>query len=217
MPLKDNKLILNGNSLTIEDLVVAGYDESIVIEIEESKWEKITSCRELVDKWANEERCIYGVNTSCGGLVDHLLPKESDRVFQHNLIQNVSTQVGEFFSDTLVRMFMIARSNSLCRGYSGIKPENLKIYVEMINKYGGDLEGAVGVPEEQLRKAAQMAVCKINIDSDGRLVMTGVVRKTLAENPAEFDPRKYLGPAREELKEMIIRKNEKVLGSAGKA
>jgi len=71
MPLKDNKLKLDGNSLIIEDLVIAGYDESIVIEIEESKGEKITSCRKLVDKWANEERCIYGINTSCGGLVDH--------------------------------------------------------------------------------------------------------------------------------------------------
>jgi len=134
MPLKDNKLKLDGNSLTIEDLVIAGYDESIVIEIEESKWEKITSCRKLVDKWANEERCIYGINTSCGGLVDHLLPKESDRAFQQNLIRSISTQVGEFFSDSLVRMFMIARANSLCRGYSGIKQENLTIYVDMINK-----------------------------------------------------------------------------------
>lgn len=90
-------------------------------------------------------------------------------------------------------------------------------YVEMINKYGGKMENAVGVPEEQLRKAAKSAVCKINIDSDGRLVVTAIVRKVFAEQPSEFDPRKYLGPAREELKKLIVAKNTNVLGSAGKA
>ncbi len=93
----------------------------------------------------------------------------------------------------------------------------LQEYIQMINKYGGKMENAVGVPEDQLRKAAKMAVCKINIDSDGRLVVTAVIRKVFAESPAEFDPRKYLGPAREELKKLIIHKNTEVLGSAGKA
>ena len=92
----------------------------------------------------------------------------------------------------------------------------LKEYIEMINKYGGKMENAVGVPEEQLRKAAKSAVCKINIDSDGRLVMTAIIRKIFAEKPSEFDPRKYLGPAREELIKMYIRKNENVLGSANR-
>ncbi|MBN2057298.1 MAG: class II fructose-1,6-bisphosphate aldolase [Candidatus Saganbacteria bacterium] len=90
-------------------------------------------------------------------------------------------------------------------------------YVQMINKYGGKMENAVGVPEDQLRKAAKSAVCKINIDSDGRLVVTAVIRKVFAEKPSEFDPRKYLGPAREELKKLIVAKNTNVLGSAGKA
>jgi fructose-bisphosphate aldolase class II len=90
-------------------------------------------------------------------------------------------------------------------------------YVAMINKFGGKMDNAVGVPEEQLRKAAQSAVCKINIDSDGRLVMTAIIRKVFAEQPSEFDPRKYLGPAREELKKLIVAKNTNVLGSAGKA
>ncbi len=88
-------------------------------------------------------------------------------------------------------------------------------YVDMINKNGGKLDDAVGIPESQLRKAASSAVCKINIDSDGRLAMTAMIRKVLAESPKEFDPRKYLGPAREELKAMIIAKNRNVLGSAG--
>ncbi len=97
-------------------------------------------------------------------------------------------------------------------GSSSVLPK----YVKIINSNGGALKDAVGIPEEQLRKAAKSAVCKINIDSDGRLVMTAICRQIFAEKPAEFDPRKYLGPAREELKKMIIAKNENVLGSAGK-
>ncbi len=98
-------------------------------------------------------------------------------------------------------------------GSSSVLPK----YVDIINNNGGQLQAAVGIPAEQLRKAAKSAVCKINIDSDGRLVMTALIRKVFAEKPAEFDPRKYLGPAREELTQMIIEKNETVLGSAGKA
>ncbi|MBW1766422.1 MAG: ketose-bisphosphate aldolase, partial [Deltaproteobacteria bacterium] len=97
-------------------------------------------------------------------------------------------------------------------GSSSVLPK----YVDIINNNNGDLKAAVGIPEDQLRKAAKSAVCKINIDSDGRLVVTAIVRKILNENPAEFDPRKYLGPAREELMKMIIEKNRNVLGSAGK-
>lgn len=93
----------------------------------------------------------------------------------------------------------------------------LPFYVDMINNNGGALKAAVGIPSEQLRKAAKSAVCKINIDSDGRLAMTAMVRKVFAEKPEEFDPRKYLGPAREELIKMMIEKNENVLGSAGQA
>jgi len=89
-------------------------------------------------------------------------------------------------------------------------------YVKMVNKFGGNLKGAVGVPEEQLRKAAAMNVCKINIDSDGRLVVTAIIRKVLTEKPEVFDPRKYLGPAREELKTLLIHKNTHVLGSANR-
>ena len=90
-------------------------------------------------------------------------------------------------------------------------------YVKMINEFGGKLKDSVGIPEEQLRQAAKSAVCKINIDSDGRLAMTATIRKVLAEKPGEFDPRKYLGPARAALKEMYMEKNINVLGSAGQA
>jgi fructose-bisphosphate aldolase class II len=98
-------------------------------------------------------------------------------------------------------------------GASSVIPE----YVEMINQYGGDLAGAKGVPEEMLRKAASMAVCKINIDSDLRLAFTATIRKYLAENPGHFDPRQYLGPARTAIKEMVKHKIINVLGCDGKA
>ncbi|MCL1928443.1 MAG: class II fructose-1,6-bisphosphate aldolase [Treponema sp.] len=90
-------------------------------------------------------------------------------------------------------------------------------YVKIIEQFGGKLPDSVGIPEEQLRKATKSAVCKINIDSDGRLAMTAMIRKTFAEKPDEFDPRKYLGPARDELKKMYAEKNKNVLGSAGQA
>ncbi|MCP4196845.1 MAG: class II fructose-1,6-bisphosphate aldolase [Proteobacteria bacterium] len=97
-------------------------------------------------------------------------------------------------------------------GSSSVVPK----YVDIINSSGGALKDAVGIPAEQLRQATKSAVCKVNIDSDGRLAITAVVRKTLIDKPEEFDPRKYLGPAREELKNMIIDKNKNVLGSAGR-
>jgi fructose-bisphosphate aldolase class II len=87
-------------------------------------------------------------------------------------------------------------------------------YVQMIEKFGGKLSDSVGIPEEQLRRAAKSAVCKINIDSDGRLAMTALIRKVLSEKPDEFDPRKIMGPARDELKKLYAHKNVNVLGSA---
>ena len=90
-------------------------------------------------------------------------------------------------------------------------------YVKIINEHGGKLKDSVGIPESQLREAAKSAVCKINIDSDGRLAMTALIRKVLCEHPDVFDPRKYLAPAREALKKMYMHKNIDVLGSAGQA
>jgi fructose-bisphosphate aldolase class II len=98
-------------------------------------------------------------------------------------------------------------------GASSVIPE----FVKTINQYGGNMPDAIGIPEEMLKKAAKMAVCKINIDSDLRLAMTASVRKYLAENPAHFDPRQYLGPARTAIKDMVAHKITAVLGSAGKA
>lgn len=88
--------------------------------------------------------------------------------------------------------------------------------VALINKYGGKLEDAIGIPEEELRRAAASSVCKINIDSDGRLAMTAAIREVFATKPSEFDPRKYLGPARDSLKELYKHKTISVLGSANR-
>lgn len=98
-------------------------------------------------------------------------------------------------------------------GASSVLPE----YVDIINTFGGKMPGAKGVPEEMLRKAASMAVCKINIDSDLRLAMTAMIRKSLSEDPANFDPRKYLAAAREAIKQVVRHKIVDVLGCNGKA
>jgi len=87
----------------------------------------------------------------------------------------------------------------------------------MINEYGGSMPGAMGVPEDMLRQAAKSSVCKINIDSDLRLAMTGTIRKYFAENPGHFDPRQYLSPARAAIKGLVMNKLTNVLGCDGKA
>jgi fructose-bisphosphate aldolase, class II len=89
--------------------------------------------------------------------------------------------------------------------------------VAIINQYGGEMKDSIGIPEEQLRRAATSAVCKINIDSDGRIAMTAAIREFFAKEPSKFDPRQYLGPARESLKKLYVHKIVNVLGSANKA
>ncbi|MCL2637380.1 MAG: class II fructose-1,6-bisphosphate aldolase [Oscillospiraceae bacterium] len=90
-------------------------------------------------------------------------------------------------------------------------------FLEEINKYGGDMPGAIGIPEDMLRQAAKSAVCKINIDSDIRMAMTAAIRKYMAQNPGHFDPRQYFVPARQAVKDMVAHKISNVLGCNGKA
>ena len=122
--------------------------------------------------------------------------------------------------DPKIRLDILAEIEKRIPGFpivlhgSSSVPQDL---VKIINENGGKLKDAIGIGEDQLRAAAKSAVCKINIDSDGRLAMTAAIRKVFAEKPGEFDPRKYLGPARTSLKELYIRKNQEVLGSAGHA
>ena len=98
-------------------------------------------------------------------------------------------------------------------GASSVMPE----YVKMINQYGGEMPDAIGIPEDMLRKASSMAVCKINVDSDLRLALTATIRKHFAENPSHFDPRQYLKPARAAIQDVVEHKMTAVLGCAGKA
>ena len=122
--------------------------------------------------------------------------------------------------DPKIRLDILAEIEKRIPGFpivlhgSSSVPQDL---VAIINANGGKLKDAIGIGEDQLREAAKSAVCTINIDSDGRLAMTAAIRKVFNDKPEEFDPRKYLGPARDELKKLYIRKNQEVLGSAGHA
>jgi fructose-bisphosphate aldolase class II len=149
-------------------------------------------------KQTNVDSLAISIGTSHGAYKFKVKPGESVPPLRFDILEEVEKRIPGF--------------PIVLHGASSV----LQDYITMINKYGGKMDNAVGIPEEQLRKAAKSAVCKINIDSDGRLVITAVIRKVFAEKPAEFDPRKYLGPAREELVKMYMSKNEKVLGSSGR-
>lgn len=176
--------------------VLAGIEEHVVAE--KSSYTKPEEVVDFVNKTGVDSLAI-SIGTSHGAYKFKLKGGEQPPPLRFDILEEVEKKLPGF--------------PIVLHGSSSVPQE----YVEMVNKYGGKMEGAVGVPEEQLRKAAKSAVCKINIDSDGRLVVTAVIRKVFSEKPGEFDPRKYLGPAREELIKLLKHKNEHVLGSAGKA
>jgi fructose-bisphosphate aldolase class II len=176
--------------------VLAGVEDEVSHEV--SHFTKPEEVEAFVEKTRVDSLAI-SIGTSHGAYKFKVKPGEVVPPLRFDILEEIEKRVPGF--------------PIVLHGASSIEPA----YVKMINAYGGKMDDAVGIPEEQLRKAANSAVCKINIDSDGRLAMTAVIRKVFAENPAEFDPRKYLGPAREELIQMVKRKNEHVLGSAGKA
>jgi fructose-bisphosphate aldolase, class II len=138
------------------------------------------------------------IGTSHGAFKFKLQPGEEPPPLRFDILEEIERRVPGF-------PIVLHGASTVTRGH-----------VEMINQYGGRMDNTAGIPEEQLRRAAASAVCKVNIDSDGRLAMTAVIRKIFAEKPGEFDPRKYLGPARDELITMIMHKNSAVLGSAGR-
>ena len=174
--------------------VLAGIEEHV--SSEKSHYTKPEEVQEFVSKTGVDSLAI-SIGTSHGAY--KFKPGEEIPPLRFDILEEIEKKLPGF--------------PIVLHGSSSVLPE----YVNMINEFGGKMEGAVGVPEDQLRKAAKSAVCKINIDSDGRLVVTALIRKVFSEKPSEFDPRKYLGPAREELIKMIVKKNEDVLGSAGKA
>ncbi|MFH1837336.1 MAG: class II fructose-bisphosphate aldolase [Candidatus Omnitrophota bacterium] len=176
--------------------VLAGIEDEVSHEV--TNYTKPEEVEEFVAKTGVDSLAI-SIGTSHGAYKFKLKPGEKVPPLRFDILHEVEKRLPGF--------------SIVLHGASSVVPE----YIEIINKYGGKLDNAVGVPEEQLRKAAESSVCKINIDSDGRLAMTAKIREVLATKPSEFDPRKYLGPAREELIKMYSNKNKDVLGSAGKA
>lgn len=175
--------------------VLAGIEDEV--SAEHSHYTDPAQVEDFVKRTGVDSLAI-SIGTSHGAYKFKVKPGESVPPLRFDILEEVERRIPGF--------------PIVLHGASSVLQE----YVDMINKYGGKMENAVGVPAEQLRKAAKSAVCKINIDSDGRLVMTAIVRKVFIEKPTEFDPRKYLGPARDELIKMYKDKNENVLGSAGR-
>jgi fructose-bisphosphate aldolase class II len=175
--------------------VLAGIEDEV--SAAHSTYTKPEEVEDFVRKTGVDSLAI-SIGTSHGAFKFKLKPGESAPPLRFDILEEIERRIPGF--------------PIVLHGASSVVQE----YVELINAYGGRMEGAVGVPEEQLRRAAASAVCKINIDSDGRLAVTARVREYLAKNPGEFDPRKYLGAARKELVKLIKHKNEAVLGSAGK-
>jgi len=176
--------------------VLAGVEDEVSHKV--SHYTKPEEVEAFVEKTGVDSLAI-SIGTSHGAYKFKVKPGEQVPALRFDILEEIEKRVPGF--------------PIVLHGASSVEPA----YVKMINTFGGQIDDAVGIPEEQLRKAAGSAVCKINIDSDGRLAMTAIIRKVFAENPAEFDPRKYLGAAREELVKMVKYKNEHVLGSAGKA
>lgn len=175
--------------------VLAGIEDEV--EAERSDYTRPEEVEEFVGKTGVDSLAI-SIGTSHGAYKFKVKPGEKPPPLRFDILEEIEKRVPGF--------------PIVLHGASSVMPQ----YVAMINQYGGKLDDAVGIPEDQLRHATQSAVCKINIDSDGRLAMTAAIRKVLAENPGEFDPRKYLGSAREALVEMVKYKNENVLGSANR-
>ena len=172
---------------------LAGVEDEINVSAEDSMYTRPEEVEEFVSRTGVDSLAI-AIGTSHGAFKFKGEPK-----LRFDILEEVARRLPGF--------------PIVLHGASSVVPE----FVDMINKYGGDMPGAQGVPEEMLRKAAQSAVCKINIDSVLRLAMTATIRKYFAENPSHFDPRQYLKPARAAIKEMVKHKIEHVLGCAGKA
>lgn len=172
---------------------LAGIEDDVKVKSEDALYTDPDEVQEFVEKTGVDSLAI-AIGTSHGAYKFKGEPK-----LRFDILEEVGKRLPTF--------------PIVLHGASSVLPE----YVEIINKFGGKMPGARGVPEEMLRKAASMAVCKINIDSDLRLAMTAMIRKSMAEDPANFDPRKYLAPARTAIKEVVQHKLVKVLGCNNKA
>ncbi len=176
--------------------VLAGIEDEV--KAEHSSYTKPEEVEDFVGKTGVDSLAI-SIGTSHGAFKFKVKPGELPPPLRFDILEEVEKRIPGF--------------PIVLHGASSV-PQDI---VDEINKYGGKMENTAGVSEDQLRRAARSAVCKINIDSDGRLAMTAAIRKVFAEKPGEFDPRNYLGPGRDKLKELYKHKIINVLGSAGKA
>lgn len=176
--------------------VLAGIEDEV--SAEHSSYTRPQEVEDFVKKTGVDSLAI-SIGTSHGAFKFKVKPGELPPPLRFDILEEVEKRIPGF--------------PIVLHGASSV-PQDI---VDEINKYGGKMENTAGVSEEQLRRAAKSAVCKINIDSDGRLAMTAAIRKVLVEKPGEFDPRNYLGPGREKLKELYKHKIINVLDSANKA
>jgi len=176
--------------------VLAGIEDAV--SSEQSHYTKPEEVEDFVKRTGVDSLAI-SIGTSHGAYKFKVKPGETPPPLRFDILAEVERRIPGF--------------PIVLHGASSI-PQNI---VDEINKYGGKLDDTAGISEEQLRRAAKSAVCKINIDSDGRLAVTAAIRKVFYEKPDEFDPRKYLGPARDALKELYKHKIINVFGSDGKA
>lgn len=172
---------------------LAGIEDDVNVSAEDASYTRPEEVEEFVTKTGVDSLAI-AIGTSHGAF-----KFAGDAELKFDILEEVSKRLPNF--------------PIVLHGASSVDPK----YVATINEFGGEMKGAKGVPEDMLRKAASMAVCKINIDSDLRLAMTAATRKAIYTNPQEFDPRKYLGKARAELQDLVENKIKNVLGSSGKA
>ena len=182
-----------GVSVEAELGQLAGVEDDVNVSAEDASYTRPEEVEEFVTRTGVDSLAI-AIGTSHGAF-----KFQGDAKLRFDILEEVSRRLPNF--------------PIVLHGASSVNQE----YVVMINEFGGEMAGAKGVPEDMLRKAASMAVCKINIDSDLRLAMSGPIRKYLAENPKDFDPRKYLGAARSELQALVEHKIKNVLGSEGQA
>ena len=173
---------------------LAGIEDDVNVSAEDSSYTRPEDVQEFVERTGCDSLAI-AIGTSHGA---YKFKPGTDPKLRFDILEEVSQRLPGF--------------PIVLHGSSSVPQE----FVNIVNKYGGNMPGAIGVPEDQLRKAASMAVCKINIDSDIRLAMTATIRQYMAEHPDHFDPRQYLKPARQAVKDMVAHKLVHVLGSNNK-
>ncbi len=227
----------HGESFEICKAVIDGGFSSVMIDGSHYSFEENIEITKRVVDYAHERGVVVeGELGRLAGIEDAVNVSEEDALFtdpdevqefvERTGVDSLAIAIGtshgayKFKGEPTLRFDILEEIQKRVPGFpivlhgaSSVMPE----YVEKINKYGGNISGAQGVPEDMLRKASQMAVCKINIDTDLRLAFTAKIREHMGENPGDFDPRKYLRPAREAISEVVKHKIINVLGCENKA